>query len=128
MKLLAKIFERTRPPAEGPSVVHCSPPTLPEGEEDDRLDHEELEHRVVRNEQLARGEVEEEERVQRQADRDVVDDGDVQVAARHAGRGKEDGLKKNKKIKRMFSCVALGKTKKCVNYTQSVEVTTQEFM
>lgn len=96
---MAKIFERTRPPAEGPSVVHCSPPTLPEGEEDDRLDHEELEHRVVRNEQLARGEVEEEERVQRQADGDVVDDGDVQVAARHAGRGKEDGLKKKKRLK-----------------------------
>lgn len=91
---------------------------MPEGEEDDRLDHEELEHRVVRNEQLARGEVEEEERVQRQADGDVVDDGDVQVAARHAGRGKEDGLKKKKKIKRMFSCVALGKKKMCVNYSQ----------
>ncbi len=46
----------------------CSPPTLPEGEEDDRLDHQELEHGAVRAEQLPGGEVEEEEGVQRQTD------------------------------------------------------------
>lgn len=53
--------------------------TLPEGEEDDRLDHEELEHGAVGDEQVAGGEVEEEESVEGQADRDVVDDGHVQV-------------------------------------------------
>lgn len=57
----------------------CSLPTLPEGEEDDGLDHEELEHGAVRAEQLPGGEVKEEEGVQRQAHGDVVDDGDVQV-------------------------------------------------
>lgn len=55
--------------------------TLPEGEEDDRLDHEELEHRAVRAEQLPGGEVKEEEGVEGQANRDVVDDGHVQVTA-----------------------------------------------
>lgn len=55
--------------------------TLPEGQEDDRLDHQELEHGAVRAEQLPGGEVEQEEGVQRQADGDVVDDGDVQVTA-----------------------------------------------
>ena len=54
-------------------------PTLPEGEEDDGLHHEELEHGAEGAEQLAGGEVEEEEGVQRQADGDVVHDGDVQV-------------------------------------------------
>lgn len=61
--------------------------TLPEGEKDDRLDHEELEHGVVGDKQLTRGEVEEEERVERQTDRYVVDDGHVQVAASHAEGG-----------------------------------------
>lgn len=55
--------------------------TLPEGEEDDRLDHEELEHGAVRAQQLPGGEVEEEEGVQGQANGDVVDDGHVQVTA-----------------------------------------------
>lgn len=55
--------------------------TLPEGEEDDRLDHQELEHGAVRAQQLPGGEVKEEEGVQRQADGDVVDDGHVQVTA-----------------------------------------------
>lgn len=62
---------------------------MPEGEEDDRFDHEELEHGVVGDEQVTRGEVEEEERVERQADGDVVDDGRVQVAACHAA-GEEE--------------------------------------
>lgn len=63
------------------SVINTSRRTLPEGEEDDRLDHEELEHGAVRAEQLPGGEVEEEQGIQRQADGDVVDDGDVQVTA-----------------------------------------------
>lgn len=52
---------------------------MPEGEEDDRLHHEELKHGAVRTEQLPCGEVKEEESVQRQANRDVVDDGYVKV-------------------------------------------------
>lgn len=55
--------------------------TLPEGQEDDRFDGEELEHRLVRPQQVAGGEEEEEERVESQADGEVVDDGDVQVPA-----------------------------------------------
>lgn len=55
--------------------------TLPEGEEDDRLDHEELEDRAVGTEQLPGSEVKEEEGVESQADRDVVNDGHVEVAA-----------------------------------------------
>lgn len=62
--------------------------TLPEGEKDDWLDHEELEHRIVRNQQLTCGEVEEEECVERQTDGDVVDYCDVQVATRHTDRNK----------------------------------------
>lgn len=54
--------------------------TLPEGQEDDGLDREELEHGLVWPEEVAGGEEEEEEGVERQADGEVVDDGDVQVA------------------------------------------------
>ena len=61
--------------------------TLPEGEEDDRLHHEELEHGVVRHQQVTGSEVEQEQGVQRQADRDVVHDGDVQVTAGNAAGG-----------------------------------------
>ena len=42
--------------------------TLPEGEEDDRLDDEELEYGVVGAEQVLGGMVEEQQRVQRQTD------------------------------------------------------------
>lgn len=65
---------------------------MPEGEEDDRLDHEELEDGAVGAEQLAGGEVEEEEGVEGQADGDVVDDGHVQVAATHAAGRRTDML------------------------------------
>lgn len=58
--------------------------TLPEGEEDDRLHHQELEHGAVGAEQLTGGEVKEEEGVQGQADGDVVDDAHVQVPAGNA--------------------------------------------
>lgn len=59
--------------------------TLPEGEEDDRFDHEELEQGAVGVEQVPGGEVEEEEGVERQADWDVVDDGHIQVPTVHTG-------------------------------------------
>lgn len=59
--------------------------TLPEGEKDDRLDHEELEYGVVRDKQLTCSKVEEEERVERQADRDVINDGDIQVTTGNTG-------------------------------------------
>lgn len=52
-------------------------PTLPEREEDDRLDRQELEHGAVRAEQLPGGEVKQEEGVEGEADRDVVDDAHV---------------------------------------------------
>lgn len=61
--------------------------TLPEGEKDDGLDHEELEHGVVRDKQFTCGEVEEEESVERQTDGDVVDNGHIQVATGHTGGG-----------------------------------------
>lgn len=59
--------------------------TLPEGEEDDRFDHEELEQGAVGVEQVPGGEVEEEEGVERQADREVIDDGHIQVPTGHTG-------------------------------------------
>lgn len=65
-------------------------PTLPEGEEDDRLDHEKLEHGAVRAQQLPGGEVEQEEGVQRQADGDIVDDGHVQVTAGNTAEWRSD--------------------------------------
>lgn len=66
--------------------------TLPEGEKDDWLDHEELEHWVIRDEQLTCGKVEEEESVEGQTHRDVVDNCDIQVATSHTGgdRKKKD--------------------------------------
>lgn len=59
------------------SKTQTSALTLPEGQEDDRFDGEEFEHRLVRPEQVACCEEEEEEGVERQADGEVVDDGDV---------------------------------------------------
>lgn len=55
-------------------------PTLPEGEEDDCLDGEELEDWLKWAQQVHGGEVEEKEGIKRQADGEVVDDGDVEVA------------------------------------------------
>ena len=52
---------------------------LPEREEDDGLDGEELEDWVVRTEELACCLVEHEEGVECQTDADVVDDRDVEV-------------------------------------------------
>lgn len=54
--------------------------TLPERQEDDRLDGEEFEHRVERLEHLPRGSEEQEQAVQSERDREVVHDGDVEVA------------------------------------------------
>lgn len=62
-------------------------PALPEGQEDDRLDGEELEHRLVRPQQVTGGEEEEEESVEGQAHGEVVDDGDVQVSSVDAANG-----------------------------------------
>ena len=52
------------------STVHM--PTLPEGEEDNGLDGDELEHRVVLGEQFPRGRVKEDQTIQGNGDRDVV--------------------------------------------------------
>ena len=74
----------THPPPAIPSTERSHTGrhlTLPEGEEDDRLDGEELDDRVEGPQHLPGGVVEQEERVQRQRHAEVVDDGDVQVAA-----------------------------------------------
>ena len=53
---------------------------MPKGEENDRLDREELEGRVVRPQELLGGRVEEEEGEEGDRDADVVDQGGVEVA------------------------------------------------
>lgn len=54
--------------------------TLPEREEDDGLYGEELQDRVERFQHLPGGPEEEEEAVEGETDREVVNDGDVYVA------------------------------------------------
>lgn len=54
---------------------------MPEREEDDTLNGEELEYRVVRLEYMLSSEVEEEESVEGERDGHVVDDGYVQISA-----------------------------------------------
>ena len=49
---------------------------LPEGEEDDQLDHRELEHGLEGRQQVVRAHVEQKQRVQRHGVGQVVDDGD----------------------------------------------------
>jgi hypothetical protein len=56
---------------------------LPEREEDDGLDGEEFENRIVGPQEILRGEVEDDQGVQGQRDAHVVDDGHVQVALPH---------------------------------------------
>jgi hypothetical protein len=56
---------------------------LPEREEDDRLDGEELEYRVVGAQQVLGGKVEDDQSVKGQGDAHVVDDGHVQVSLVH---------------------------------------------
>ena len=57
-------------------------PYLPEGEEDEGLDVEEFEYRVVRPQQVLGGKVEDDQGVQGQRDARIVDDSHVQVALR----------------------------------------------
>lgn len=71
--------------ALGSSPCPHSPPTLPEREEDDGLDGEELEDGLEGLQELPGGEVEKEQGVEGQADGDVVDEGDVEVATVDAG-------------------------------------------
>ena len=68
---------------------------MPEGEEDDGLDGEELDDRVERTQHLSGGVVEQEQGVQRQRDAEVVDDRDVEIAARRAGRGTQGEYDEN---------------------------------
>ncbi len=56
---------------------------LPEREEDDGLDGEEFENRIVGPQEILRGEIEDDQGVQGQRDAHVVDDGHVQVALPH---------------------------------------------
>lgn len=71
--------------ALGSSPCPHSPPTLPEREEDDGLDGEELEDGLEGLQELPGGEVEKEQGVEGQADGDVVDEGEVEVATVDAG-------------------------------------------
>lgn len=57
--------------------------SLPEGEKDHRLDGEEFEYRFVWPQEVTSGEEEEEESIEGQADREVVDDGNVKVSSIH---------------------------------------------
>ncbi len=53
--------------------------TLPEGEEDDWFDHQELEHGPVGAQEVSGGEVKQEKSIEWEADGDIVDDGHIQV-------------------------------------------------
>ena len=53
---------------------------MPEGEEEDALDAEELGHRAERFQVVVHAQPEDREAVEGEADADVVDDGDVEVA------------------------------------------------
>lgn len=78
------------------SRLHQGPhsaPTLPEREEDDRLDGEELEDRLKWLQELPGGEVEKEQGVEGQADGDIVDEGDVEVATVDAGARADAGVR-----------------------------------
>ena len=56
---------------------------LPKGEENNRLNREELESRVIRPQELLGGRVEEEEGEEGDGDADVVDEGGVEVTLCH---------------------------------------------
>lgn len=62
--------------------------TLPEGQENDRLDHEEFEDGAVGTEQLTCSEVKEEEGIQCQADWYIVNYGHIEIPACDAARRK----------------------------------------
>lgn len=66
------------------SYVHCvmkkAKLTLPKGEENHRFHRAELEHWIEWRQQVPRGKIEQIQSVQGQRDRNVVDDGDVDVA------------------------------------------------
>lgn len=76
-----------------PGSLDCSPRlgsipaphTLPERQEDDGFDGEELEDRLEGPQELPGGEVEEEQGVEGEADRGIVDEGHIEVAAADTG-------------------------------------------
>ena len=53
---------------------------MPEGQEDDGLDREKLEHRVVLGEQFPRGGVEQDQAIESNSDGEVVGKSTVEVA------------------------------------------------
>lgn len=59
---------------------------MPKGEEDDSLDGEKLQDWLERSQKLHGGEVEEEQGIEGQADREVVDDGNIKVSTMDAGK------------------------------------------
>lgn len=60
---------------------------MPEGQEDHRFDGEELEHRFIWPQQVTGSKEKEEESIEGQADREIVDDGDVEVSSIHTAQG-----------------------------------------
>ena len=79
--------------------------TLPERQEDDRFDSEELEYGIEGSEELLGCEVEEEEGVQGQGDADVIDQSDVNVAL--AGTEKNWEREKNRNEKNFHQNIFL---------------------
>lgn len=82
------------PGSPGSSPCLTAPHTLPEREEDDGLDGEELEDRLKGPQELPGGEVEKEQCVEGQADGDVVDEGDIEVAAVDTGTRAGEGVRR----------------------------------
>ena len=72
---------------------------MPERKEDDRFDGEEFEHGFIWSEEVTGGEEEEEQGVEGQTDRKVVDDGNVQVASIYTVKDN----KKQSQLKAYFS-------------------------
>lgn len=60
--------------------------TLPEGEKDNTLDSTELQHGVEWGQKFPRGKVEQKESVESERDRDIVQEGGVQIATVDSGK------------------------------------------
>ena len=83
---------------------------MPKGEENDRLDREELEGRVVGPQELLGGRVEEEESEEGDGDADVVDEGGVEVTLCHIPLALmvfAPGLKCNNQPSKLMSIVTI---------------------
>ena len=68
---------------------------MPERDKNDGLDHEEFGHWSEGAEQIPGGKVEEEHGVQGKTDRDIIDDGNVQVTITYTVHRKNNGINVN---------------------------------